>query len=65
MTLTFKDDGVPFNPMESQAPDVDASLEERTPGGLGLMMVKKLSSELSYAHEGKYNVFTVAIRLAV
>ena len=65
MTLTFKDDGVPFNPLKSQDPDVEASLEERKPGGLGLLMVKKMSSDLAYVHEDKYNVLTVTIRLAV
>lgn len=65
MTLTFKDDGIPFNPLESQAPDVEASLEERKPGGLGLLMVKKMSSDLAYVHEDKYNVFTATIKLAM
>jgi sigma-B regulation protein RsbU (phosphoserine phosphatase) len=65
MTLTFKDDGVPFNPLKSQDPDVEASLEERKPGGLGLLMVKEMSSDLAYVHEDKYNVLTVTIRLAM
>jgi anti-sigma regulatory factor (Ser/Thr protein kinase) len=65
MTLTFKDDGVPFNPLKSQDPDIEASLEERRPGGLGLLMVKKMSSDLAYVYEDKYNVLTVTIGLAV
>lgn len=64
MTLTFKDDGVPFNPLKSRDPDVEASLEERKPGGLGLLMVKKMSSDLAYVYEDKYNVLTVKIGLA-
>ena len=64
MTLTFKDDGVPFNPLKSQEPDIGASLEERKPGGLGLLMVKKMSSDLMYVYEDKYNVLTVTIKIA-
>lgn len=63
MTLTFKDDGVPFDPLDAQDPDVSIGLDEREPGGLGLLMVKKMASELSYTNEDGYNVVTVKIKL--
>ena len=63
MVLTFKDDGVPFNPLNVQEPKVTAALEEREPGGLGLLMVKKMASDLSYAYEDGYNVLTVTIKI--
>lgn len=60
--LTFKDDGIPYNPFISQKPDVTLPLEDRELGGLGILMVKKMSSELSYAYEDGYNVLTVTIK---
>ena len=63
MTLMFKDDGVQYNPLTAQDPDVTLSLEEREIGGLGLLMVKKIASELSYAYEDGYNMLTVTIKI--
>ena len=63
MVLIFKDDGIPYNPLIAPAPDVTLSLEEREPGGLGLLMVKKMASELSYVYEDGYNVLTVTIKI--
>ncbi|MBQ2377082.1 MAG: SpoIIE family protein phosphatase, partial [Clostridia bacterium] len=63
MILTFKDDGAPFNPLKVQDPDITVTLEERVPGGLGLLMVKKMASDLSYAYEDGYNVLAVTIQI--
>ena len=63
MVLTFKDDGVPFNPLNAKEPNVNVSLEEREPGGLGLLMVKKMASDLSYAYEDGCNVLSVTIKI--
>lgn len=63
MVLIFKDNGEMYNPLTSQEPDVTLSLEERELGGLGLLMVKKMSSDLSYAYEDGYNVLTVTIKI--
>ena len=63
IVLMFKDDGVSYNPLTSQEPDVNASLEEREFGGLGILMVKKMASELVYAYEDGFNVLTVTIKI--
>lgn len=63
MILMFKDNGIQYNPLISQEPDVSLSLEEREIGGLGLLMVKKMASDLSYAYEDGYNVLTVTIKI--
>ncbi len=63
MILTFKDDGVEFNPLKAEDPDVTLPLEEREIGGLGLIMVKKMASHLSYAYEDGYNVLAVTIKI--
>ena len=59
MTVVFKDNGKPFNPLLVQEPDVTLPLGERKPGGLGIFIVKKLMSDVSYAYTGNQNVLTI------
>lgn len=55
LTLTFKDNGEPFNPTETNAPDITLSAEEREIGGLGIYLVKKLASSVVYKYEEDMN----------
>ncbi len=57
--LTFIDTGIPFNPLEKEAPDITASAEEREIGGLGVFMAKKLSDSIEYRYENEQNILTV------
>jgi anti-sigma regulatory factor (Ser/Thr protein kinase) len=63
MVLKFKDNGIRYNPLTSSDADVALPLEKREPGGLGILMVKKLASDLSYAYEDGYNILTVTIKI--
>jgi len=51
----IEDDGVPFNPLESAAPDTSAPLRERKVGGVGLHFIKNLMSEVRYDRIGDRN----------
>jgi anti-sigma regulatory factor (Ser/Thr protein kinase) len=46
--MIFEDDGVPFNPLEAPPPEPFSSLENARIGGLGISLVVKLASDLSY-----------------
>ncbi len=59
MTVVFKDYGEPFNPLHVKEPDIDQPLNKRKPGGLGLFIVKKLMSDVSYSYENGQNVLTI------
>jgi len=63
-TLTFEisDDAPPFNPLEQPDPDVDAPIEERDIGGLGIFLVKKLMDDIHYERSGDRNVLTLLVR---
>ena len=65
IVLTFKDDGIPFNPLTLLKPDTSLSVEDRDFGGLGILMIKEMSSNLSYVHENGYNVLTVTMQIDV
>ena len=57
--ITFKDSGVPFNPLEVEEPDTTASADERKIGGLGIFMVKKSMDDLTYEYKDGENILTI------
>lgn len=54
------DDGRAFDPLSREDPDVNADLDDRQIGGLGIFFVKQFMDEVAYRREGDYNV--VALR---
>ena len=65
VTLVFQDDGMPYNPMEAEEPDVTAGAEERSIGGLGLFMVKKMAEQVAYEYTDGKNRLTVILSKTV
>ena len=61
--ISFIDTGKQYNPLEKKDPNVDISLEDRTEGGLGVYLVKKLVDEVIYRYENSQNIFTISINL--
>lgn len=57
--LTFSDNGIPYNPIEANEPDITLPMQERPIGGLGLHMVRKMMDYIDYKHEDDRNVFTI------
>lgn len=55
LILGFEDDGKPYNPLEAEEPDITASVEERTIGGLGVFMVKKMMDRVEYEYSDNKN----------
>jgi len=59
LSITIIDDGIPFNPFESTAPDTTLGLENREIGGLGIHLVKNLMDKTSYQRRVNQNVVTL------
>lgn len=57
--IRFLDDGIPYNPLGREAPDVEAPMEERTPGGLGIHLVQKMMEIVTYEYKDGKNQLTV------
>lgn len=57
--VTFIDQGIPYNPLEKEDPDITLSAEDRPIGGLGIYMVKNSMDEVSYKYENGSNVFRI------
>jgi anti-sigma regulatory factor (Ser/Thr protein kinase) len=61
--LEFLDDGFPFNPIDKATPDLNASLEDRTIGGLGIHLVRSCMDEIKYARKNNQNILTLVKKL--
>ena len=59
--LTISDDGKPFNPLELARPDINAPLEDRKIGGLGVFIVRELAESVAYERRGGRNVLTIRL----
>ena len=59
----IEDDGQPFDPCAAPAVDVDAPLEERKVGGLGIHIVRTLMSEVDYSRVAGRNRLVMKMAL--
>ena len=59
VSLRFTDEGVPYNPVKKEDPDITLSAEERKIGGLGIFMVKKTMDDMRYEYVGGQNILTI------
>ena len=59
VTIIFKDNGQPYNPLAKEDPDVTLSAEERAIGGLGIFMAKKSLDSMEYEYVNNQNVLTI------
>jgi len=62
IVVVIKDRGKLFDPTSVQPPDLNASLEERKAGGLGIYFMKTLMDEVKYAFKEGKNVLTMVVR---
>ena len=59
VSITFLDNGVPFDPLAKEDPDVTLSAEERQIGGLGIYMTKKTMDDVTYEYRDGQNILTM------
>lgn len=60
--LVLRDDGRPFNALAAPAPDLDAPLEQRPAGGLGIHLLRSLVDRADYRRENDANVLRLVKR---
>ena len=64
LSLTFIDEGIPFNPFQKAKPDTTMSIEDRPIGGLGLHLVKNIMDKVEYQRHKNKNVVKITKLLA-
>ncbi len=61
--LGIRDWGPAFDPLQAGTPDLDADVDDRPIGGLGIFFVKSMASEVTYAREGEANALRLRFDL--
>ncbi|MHC4212705.1 MAG: PAS domain S-box protein [Planctomycetota bacterium] len=63
LVINITDDGIPFNAFSEAEPDIEADVEERAIGGLGIHLVKNLMDEVYYQRGIGRNIVTLVKQL--
>lgn len=61
--LEFRDTGAPFDPLNAPEPDLDAEIQERAIGGLGVYLIRQLAHRITYQRIDACNVLRVSLRI--
>ena len=64
LVARIKDDGVAFDPTAHPTPNLDASLKERKEGGLGILLVRQIMTDIQYQRVAGNNIVTLRKKLA-
>lgn len=65
LVVTMIDSGVPFDPLKQDNPDIDASIDDRPIGGLGLFLLKEMMDQISYEYRDGQNIVQFRKKLTV
>lgn len=63
LVLEIRDEGRLFDPTQIPEPDLDAPLEERRIGGLGIHLVRSYVTSMEYRREGNQNITILKKRI--
>ena len=59
LELVFMDEGIPYDPLAREDPNLEQKMEDRAIGGLGIYLVKKNVEEIAYSYQEGKNVLTL------
>lgn len=59
LRIKITDDGIPFNPLSQQQPDITLSAEERPVGGLGIFLISQIMDKMHYTRHKDQNILTL------
>lgn len=62
VVVNIADEGSPFDPLARPDPDTALDLDQREPGGLGILLIKSLVSDVAYRREHDRNVLMIEMR---
>ena len=59
VVITFIDQGIPYDPLKADDPDVTLDAEQREIGGLGIFLVRKTMDDVSYEYKDGRNILCI------
>ena len=57
--ITFIDNGIPYDPLAKEDPDITLDADQREIGGLGIFMVKQTMDDVKYEYRDGHNILTL------
>lgn len=63
LSIGFRDGGVEFDPLAKEDPDINASLDDRQIGGLGIFLCKQIMTSIDYHFENGCNIFVMRLKI--
>jgi anti-sigma regulatory factor (Ser/Thr protein kinase) len=64
LSMEIADNGIAFDPLQLPPPDLDAEIDDRPIGGLGIFLVRELMDTVTYRRDGDWNRLTVTKTVA-
>lgn len=64
VSMSFADNGIPFDPKDAPMPDIDADADARKIGGLGLYMVENMMDGFVYEYKDGFNIIRITKELS-
>lgn len=61
--VEISDNGVGFDPLKKEDPDITLDITQREAGGLGIFILKKITDRVDYKYENGHNVLTFGVKL--
>lgn len=58
--IKITDNGIEFDPLSKEEPNLELNLDERKIGGLGIFFVKKYMDNCDYKRENNNNILTLS-----
>ena len=59
LIITIDDDGLPFDPTQGSATDLSIPTDQRPPGGMGILMLQRMTDGLNYQRTDGHNILTL------
>lgn len=56
LSIKITDNGIPFNPLTQQQPDITLPAEERPIGGLGIFLISQIMDKMHYTRHKNQNI---------
>lgn len=64
LSMEIADNGIAFDPLQLPPPDLDAEIDDRPIGGLGIFLVRELMDSVAYRRDGEWNRLMVTKTVA-
>jgi serine/threonine-protein kinase RsbW len=59
LEIKISDDGIPFNPLLQQQPDITLTAKDRPVGGLGIFLISRIMDKVHYTRQNNHNILTL------